>query len=79
LAVHSQNPVFLAAADFIASVQAQLWRSPRDDTLAVPGRISKAVQEHERIFATVSNGRPEEAEQAAPEHVQAVRDSMGLE
>jgi DNA-binding FadR family transcriptional regulator len=80
LAVHSQNPVFLTAADFIASVQAQqLWRRLRDDTLAVPGRISKAVEEHERIFDAVSNGRPEEAAQAARDHVQAVRDSMGLE
>jgi DNA-binding FadR family transcriptional regulator len=80
LAVHSHNPIFITAADFIASVQAQpLWRRLRDDTLAVPGRISTAVQEHARIFEAVSGGRAEDAAKSAGDHVRAVRDSMGLE
>jgi DNA-binding FadR family transcriptional regulator len=80
LAVHTQNAVLVAAADFIASVQAQrLWRQLRDDTLAVPGRISKAVEEHEQIFEAISNGRPEDAAEAARDHIQAVRNSMDLE
>jgi DNA-binding FadR family transcriptional regulator len=80
LAVHSRNPVFANAADFIASVQAQLlWRRMRDETLAVPDRIASAVQEHERIYDAIRNGRPREAEAAARDHVQGVLDSMGLE
>ena len=80
IAVHAQNPVFLAAAEFIASVQAQpLWRGLRDDTFVVPGRIARAVEEHARIFEAISQGRPQEAEAAARDHLQAVRDSMGLE
>jgi len=80
IAVHAQNPVFFAAAEFIASVQAQqLWRSLRDDTFMVPGRIARAVDEHQRIFDAVTQGRPEEAAIAARDHLQAVRDSMGLE
>jgi DNA-binding FadR family transcriptional regulator len=80
LALQAQNPVFLAAAEFIASVQAQqLWRSLRDDTFVVPGRIARAVEEHQRIIDAISKGRPEEAAAAARDHLRAVRDSMGLE
>jgi DNA-binding FadR family transcriptional regulator len=79
LALQTQNPVLVTGADFIASVQAQqLWRRLRDDTLAAPHRLAAAVQEHERIFDAIRTGRPEAAANAAREHVQAVRYSMGL-
>jgi DNA-binding FadR family transcriptional regulator len=80
IAVHAQNPVFSAVAEFIASVQAErLWRRLRDDTFVVPGRIARAVEEHWRIFEAISEGKPKEAEVAARDHLQAVRASMGLE
>jgi DNA-binding FadR family transcriptional regulator len=80
IAVQAENPVFFTAAEFIASVQAQqLWRSLRDDTFLVPGRIARAIGEHKRIFEAISQGRPEEAAAAACDHLRAVRDSMGLE
>ena len=38
IAVHTDNPVFLAVADHIARVMSEpLWRRLRDDMLAVPG------------------------------------------
>ena len=80
LAVHTQNTVLIATADFIASIQAQtLWRRLRDDTLTVPERIPRAIEEHERIFAAVSAYKPAEAADAARDHLDAVRESMGLE
>lgn len=80
LAVHTHNTVLIAAADAIASVQAQaLWRRLRDDTFTVGGRIPRAIEEHECIFEAVSSGNPEAAAAAARDHLQAVRDSMGLE
>lgn len=80
LAIHTHNTVLIAAADFVASVQAQaLWRRLRDDTFIVPGRIPSAIEEHERIYAAVSNGRSDEAATAARDHLHAVRESMGLE
>ena len=80
IATHTHNAVFVAAADYIASVQAQaLWRRLRDDTFTVPGRISRAIEEHERIYEAVSNRRPEAAADAARHHLHAVRDSMGLD
>lgn len=80
IAVHSQNAVFMSSADFIASVQAQaLWRRLRDETLAVPGRISAAIAEHQRIFDAITSGRPDDAAKAAKAHVRAVLRSMDLE
>jgi DNA-binding FadR family transcriptional regulator len=80
LAVHTHNTALIASADFIASVQAEaLWRRLRDDTFTVPGRITRAIEEHERIFEAVRNGRSDEAARAAREHLHAVRESMGLE
>jgi DNA-binding FadR family transcriptional regulator len=80
LATHTHNAVLVAAADYIASVQAQaLWRRLRDDTFTVPGRIARAIDEHERIFQAVSHRRPDAAAAAARDHLQAVRDSMGLD
>lgn len=80
LAVHTQNAVLIATADAIASVQAQpLWRRLRDDSFTVPGRITRAIDEHERIFEAVSRGDPEAAAAAARGHLDAVRESMLLE
>lgn len=80
LAVHTRNAVLIAAADAIASVQAQpLWRRLRDDSFTVAGRITRAIEEHERIFEAVSRGDPEAAAFAAREHLNAVRDSMLIE
>jgi DNA-binding FadR family transcriptional regulator len=80
LAVHSQNPVYVSSAQFIADVQAQpLWWSLGDDTLAVAGRIALAIEEHGRIFEAVRSGDSEAAAKAASEHLEAVRDSMGLD
>jgi DNA-binding FadR family transcriptional regulator len=80
LAAHTHNAVLVAAADFVASVQAQaLWRRLRDDTFTVPGRIARAIDEHESIYDAVSNRRPEAAAAAARAHLEAVRDSMGLD
>jgi DNA-binding FadR family transcriptional regulator len=80
LAVHSQNAVFVSAANFIAQVQAQpLWRRLRDETLAVPGRVRSAIAEHTRIFAAIASGDPQRAARAAGDHVRAVRRSMDLD
>ena len=38
-----------------------LWRRLRDDMLAVPGRIDASVDEHQRIFEAVRDGRPDDA------------------
>ena len=80
LAAHTHNAVLIAAADAIASVQAQpLWRRLRDDSFTVAGRITRAIREHERIFKAVRVGKPEAAAAAARDHLDAVRDSMLLE
>jgi DNA-binding FadR family transcriptional regulator len=80
LGVHTHNAVLIAAADAIASVQAQpLWRRLRDDSFTVAGRITRAIAEHERIFKAISAGKPEAAAAAARDHLDAVRDSMLLE
>jgi DNA-binding FadR family transcriptional regulator len=79
IATHTQNPVFINVARFIADVQAQpLWWSVRDDSLAVPGRITKAIEEHGRIFEAITSGQAEHAAAAASDHVDAVRASMDL-
>ncbi len=80
LAVQSQNAVFVSAANFIARVQAEpLWRRLRDETLAVPARIPRAIKEHRRIFDAIEAGDAKQAARAARAHVQAVRRSMNLE
>ena len=80
LAVHTHNAVLIATADAIASVQAQpLWRRLRDDSFTVAGRITRAIEEHERIFEAVSRNDPAAAAAAARDHLDAVRDSMLLE
>jgi DNA-binding FadR family transcriptional regulator len=80
IATHSHNAVFVVAADYIASVQAQaLWRRLREDTFTVPGRIPRAIEEHERIYKAIVDRSPESAADAARDHLQAVRDSMGLD
>ena len=53
-------------------------RRPRDETLAVAGRISSAIEEHERIFDAISSGHADRAARAASDHVEAVRRSMDL-
>ncbi len=79
IAVYADNAIFLAAADNIANVMNQpLWRRLRDDMLAVPERIEASVREHERIFAAIRDGRAGDAARFAAEHVQVVRDYMGL-
>jgi DNA-binding FadR family transcriptional regulator len=80
IATHTHNAVLAAAADHIASVQAQaLWRRLRDDTFTVPGRISRAIEEHQRIYEAIVDRNPAAAADAAREHLEAVRDSMGLD
>jgi DNA-binding FadR family transcriptional regulator len=80
IAVHTDNPVFVAVADSIARVMSEpLWRRLRDDMLAVPGRIAASVQEHQLIFDAIREGRPEDAATFARQHVQVVREYMGLE
>jgi DNA-binding FadR family transcriptional regulator len=80
IATHTHNAVLVATADYIASVQAQaLWRRLRDDTFTVPGRIPRAIEEHERIYSAIVDRRPGAAADAAREHLEAVRDSMGLD
>ena len=78
--MHTDNPVFLAVADYIARVMSEpLWRRLRDDMLAVPGRIAASVDEHERIYEAIRDGRPEDAAAFASRHVEVVREYMGLE
>jgi len=80
IASHTHNAVFVAAADYIASVQAQaLWRRLRDDTFTVPGRIPRAIEEHQRIYEAIVSQSPDAAAEAARDHLEAVRDSMGLD
>jgi DNA-binding FadR family transcriptional regulator len=80
IAMHTDNAVFVTAADYIASVQAQaLWRRLRDDTFTVPGRIPRAIGEHQRIYEAIANQSPDAAAEAARDHLEAVRDSMGLD
>jgi len=80
IAVHTDNPVFLAVADHIARVMSEpLWRRLRDDMLAVPGRIAASVDEHETIYEAIREGRPEDAAAHASRHVEVVREYMGLE
>jgi DNA-binding FadR family transcriptional regulator len=80
IAVHTDNPVFLAVADYIARVMSEpLWRRLRDDMLAVPGRIAASVDEHEEIYEAIRAGRPDDAAVFASRHVEVVREYMGLE
>jgi DNA-binding FadR family transcriptional regulator len=80
IATHTHNAVLVAAADYIASVQAQaLWRRLRDETFTVPGRIPRAIEEHELIYKAIVDRDPEAAADAARGHLEAVRDSMGLD
>jgi len=80
IAVHTDNPVFLAVADYIARVMSEpLWRRLRDDMLAVRGRIAASVDEHERIYEAIKDGRPDDAATHASRHVEVVREYMGLE
>jgi DNA-binding FadR family transcriptional regulator len=80
IAVHTDNSVFLAVADHIARVMSEpLWRRLRDDMLAAPGRIAASVDEHERIFEAIREGRPDDAFAHASRHVEVVREYMGLE
>jgi DNA-binding FadR family transcriptional regulator len=80
IATHTHNAVLIAAADYVASVQAQaLWRRLRDDTFTTPGRIPRAIEEHERIYQAIVARDAGAAAAAAREHLTAVRDSMGLD
>lgn len=79
IAVQVENPVFLSVADSIAMVMSEpLWRRLRDEMLTVPERIEASVQEHQRIFEAIRDRRPEDAHRYAHEHVQVVREYMGL-
>ena len=51
----------------------------RDDTFTVPGRIPSAIEEHELIYEAIVDRNPEAAADAARGHLEAVRDSMGLD
>jgi DNA-binding FadR family transcriptional regulator len=80
IALHTDNPVFVAVADAIARVMSEpLWRRLRDDMLAVPGRIAASVDEHEKIYEAIREGRPDDAAAHASRHVEVVREYMGLE
>ena len=80
IAIHVDNPVFLAVADSIARIMAEpLWRGLRDEMLAVPGRIAASVEEHQRIFEAIREGRPDDAAKQARHHIDFVREYMGLE
>ena len=79
IAVHADNPVLFSVADHVARVMSEpLWRRLRDDMLAVPDRIDASVDEHQRIFEAVRDGRPDDAATFARAHVQVVREYMGL-
>ena len=80
IAVHANNHVFLSAADSIATVMFEpLWRGLRDGMLAESGRIAASVDEHQRIFEAIREGLPDDAARHAREHVEVVREYMGLE
>lgn len=80
IAVHANNPVFLSVADSIASVMSEpLWRRLRDEMLAEEGRIGASVDEHQRIYDAIREGAPDDAARYAREHVEVVREYMGLE
>ncbi len=80
IAVHANNPVFLSVADSIASVMSEpLWRRLRDEMLAEEGRIAASVDEHQGIYDAIRDGAPDDAARYAREHVEVVREYMGLE
>ncbi len=79
IAMHVDNPVFLSVADSIANVMAEpLWRRLRDEMLAEEGRIEASVREHQHIYDAIREGRAEDAARYAAEHVEVVREYMGL-
>lgn len=80
IAFHADNPVLFSVADHVARVMAEpLWRRLRDDMLAQPGRIAASVEEHQRIFEAIRDGRADDAGAFANNHVQVVREYMGLQ
>lgn len=80
IALHADNPVLFSVADQIARIMSEpLWRRLRDDMLAVPGRIEASVDEHQRIFEALRARRPDDAAIAASDHVEVVREYMGLQ
>ncbi len=80
IAVLTANPVLVAIADqFARTMDEPLWQRLRDESIAVPGRTTLQLAEHQLIAAAVLDGDPEAAELFARQHIQRARHYMALD
>jgi DNA-binding FadR family transcriptional regulator len=80
IAVRTANPVLLAFADHLAALMDQpLWRSLRDDSIAVPGRTALQLAEHRLIAAAIDEGDADAAARLTTQHLQRSRRYMALD
>lgn len=54
----------------------QFLRKARRDSLAVPGRLPKTLQEHKAILNAITSGDSEAAEEAMKRHILGARDNL---
>src|SRR5215207_2209995 len=80
IAALTGNPVVLEIAEHIAAVMDEpLWQRLRDDSIAVPGRMSLHLPEHRRIYEAIAEGDADAAELHALQHIRRVRKYMTLD
>ncbi len=80
IAALTGNPVLTDLAARIAAVMDEpLWQRLRDDSIAVPGRMSLHLAEHRMIYEAIADGDAEAAELHALGHIRRVRKYMTLD
>jgi DNA-binding FadR family transcriptional regulator len=74
------NTVLSAIAEHVANLMDEpLWRRLRDDAIAVPGRTTLYLAEHQLIAAAVAEGDAVAAAGQAAEHIKRTRRFMALD
>jgi DNA-binding FadR family transcriptional regulator len=80
IAALTGNPVVLELAEHIAAVMDEpLWQRLRDDSIAIPGRMSLHLAEHRMIYEAIAEGDGDAAELHAAQHIRRVRKYMTLD
>lgn len=61
---------------FVLASFHQFLKKARVDSLMIPGRLTKALQEHKAILDAIVNKDPDAAERAMEQHILAARDNL---
>jgi DNA-binding FadR family transcriptional regulator len=80
IAAMTGNAVLTGLAEHVAALMDQpLWQRLRDDSIAIPGRMSLHLAEHRMIYEAIAEGDGDAAELHAAQHIRRVRKYMTLD